>query len=123
MSTSIALVIEYEQDLATIFSKAVSDAGYKVEVIDNGAAAEKRLKAIVPDLVLLDLHLPGVDGGELLKRIRADDRLSETFIMVASADSAFNNAVQDKADLTLVKPISYQQLNRMAQRVHARKKK
>jgi DNA-binding response OmpR family regulator len=121
MGTSVALVIEDEQDLATIFSKAVSDAGYEVEVINNGEAAEKRLKAIVPDLVFLDLHLPGIDGGELLKRIRADDRLSKTFIMVASADSAFTNAVQDKADLTLVKPISYQQLNRMAERIHARK--
>ncbi|MBN1311094.1 MAG: response regulator [Anaerolineae bacterium] len=123
MSIPLALVIEDDVDLSMIFSKAVSDAGYKVEVIADGEAAERRLKAIVPDLVFLDLHLPGIDGGELLKRIRADDRLSDTFIMVASADSAFTNAVQDKADLTLVKPVSYQQLNRMAQRIRARKQK
>jgi DNA-binding response OmpR family regulator len=121
MTTSTALVIEDEEDLATIFSEAIRAAGYTVEIIDDGMAAERRLKAIVPDLVFLDLHLPGIDGGELLKRIRADDRLSGTFVMVASADSAFTDAVRSRASLTLVKPVSYGQLKRMAQRVHARK--
>jgi DNA-binding response OmpR family regulator len=121
MAAPIALVIEDEEDLATIFAEAIRTAGYKVEIIDDGVAGEKRLKAIVPDLVFLDLHLPGIDGGELLNRIRADARLSQTFVMVASADSAFADSVRRKANLTLVKPISYQQLSRMAQHVRVRK--
>lgn len=120
MATSIALVIEDEEDLATIFSEAIRAAGFTVEIIDDGVAAEQRLKSIVPELVFLDLHLPGLDGGELLKRIRADDRLSKTFVIAASADATFSDAVRKKADLTLVKPVSYQQLNRMAQHVRAR---
>ena len=119
MNASIALVIEDEEDLATIFSEAIRAAGYTVESLNDGIAAEQRLKTIVPDLVFLDLHLPGLDGGELLNRIRADDRLSKTFVMVASADSAFTDAVRARANLTLVKPVSYSQLNRMAQRVRA----
>ncbi len=121
METTIALVIEDEEDLATIFSEAIRAAGYRVETIGNGLAAEQRLKTIVPDLVFMDLHLPGLDGGELLNRIRADERLSGTFVIAASADAAFSDAVRKRADLTLVKPISYHQLSRMAQHVHARK--
>lgn len=119
MNASIALVIEDEEDLATIFSEAIRAAGYTVESLNDGIAAEQRLKMIVPDLIFLDLHLPGLDGGELLNRIRADDRLSRTFVMVASADSVFTDVVRARANLTLVKPVSYSQLNRMAQRVRA----
>jgi CheY-like chemotaxis protein len=121
MNLPTAVVIEDDEDLAAIFSAAIRAAGYSVEVIGDGIAAATRLKTIVPELVFLDLHLPGLDGGELLNRIRADDRLSETFVMVASADSAFTDAVRKKANLTLVKPLSYQQLSRMALHVHARK--
>jgi len=121
MSTPIALVIEDEEDLATVFSGALQTAGYAVEIIDNGLAAEEKLKSVEPDIIVLDLHLPGINGGELLSRIRADDRLSGTFVVVASADSAFVDVVRNKADLTLVKPVSFEQLSRMAQRIRARK--
>jgi DNA-binding response OmpR family regulator len=123
MATSIALVIEDDVDLATIFSEAVRAAGYTVETIDDGLVAERRLKTIVPDLVFMDLHLPGLDGGELLNRIRADHRLSGTFVIAASADAAFSDAVRKRANLTLVKPVSYSQLNRMAQHIRARKER
>jgi CheY-like chemotaxis protein len=122
MNTPLALVIEDDEDLATIFSKAIGAAGYTVEVIGDGLVAEQRMKTVVPDLVFLDLHLPGIDGGELLKRIRADDRLSRVFVIAASADATFSDVVRRIANLTLVKPVSYSQLNRMAQHIYARKR-
>jgi CheY-like chemotaxis protein len=120
MDVSLALVVEDEEDLATIFSKAIRAAGYTVEVLDDGLAADQRMKTVVPDLVFLDLHLPGLDGGELLKHIRADARLSGVFVIAASADGVFSDAVRKTANLTLVKPVSYSQLNRMAQHIYAR---
>ena len=55
-----ALIIEDDEDMGTIFAAAMQQAGYETEVIADGRAALSRLQEIVPDMVVLDLHLPGV---------------------------------------------------------------
>jgi DNA-binding response OmpR family regulator len=115
--THLALIIEDEDDLSAIFSEALQVAGFTTEAIKRGDTAMARLTEVVPEVVVLDLHLPGVDGKDLMKHIREDARLAHTQIVVASADAALAQALEVNADLTLLKPISFSQLRDLAKRL------
>lgn len=119
MNDPLALIIEDEVDLAAIFAEAIHAAGFKIEIIQRGDAALKQMVEIAPDLVLLDLHLPGVQGTDILEEIRKNDRLARTRVMVATADSRMAEDLHEKADLVLLKPIGYVQLRDLAKRLRA----
>lgn len=111
-----ALIIEDEADLADIFSEALRAAGYRTEISSTGSAAQKRLGEIVPHIIILDLHLPGVDGAALLTQIRSDARLARSKVLVATADHAMADALTQRPDLVLLKPISFGQLRELSAR-------
>ena len=77
-----------EPGMGTIFSEAVQAAGCKAEVIPAGDKALVRLDEVVPFLVVLDLRLPGVTGQDVLAHIRADPRLEETRVIVATVEGS-----------------------------------
>lgn len=112
----LALVIEDDPAQQTIFSRAVEMAGYTVEVIGQGEDALKRLAEVIPDLVVLDLHLPKVSGDEILATIRADERLATVPVILATADPLLAETLSDVSDLVLLKPISFTQLRDLASR-------
>jgi len=117
METLSALIVEDEDDLVTIFTEALEMAGFHTEAIQDGGKAVQRLTEIVPDLVILDLHLPTVAGKDILKHIRADARLANTKVILATADAATAEMIEDQADMVLLKPISFKQLRDMATRL------
>lgn len=119
MSQRFALIIEDEVDLATIFSEALKAAGYATDIVHSGEKALERLAVKVPDVVVLDLHLPHVAGTDILTQIRADARLAETRVVVATADARMAEMLHEQADLVLVKPISFVQLRDLAARLAA----
>jgi len=110
MNDKLVLIIEDDIDISTFFSEALKSAGFAVDVVYDGAAAEKRLGEIVPDVVVLDLHLPLVGGIRLLKQIRSDSRLLQTRVLVATANDSLVNVVHKDADMVLIKPIGIRQL-------------
>lgn len=112
----LSLVIEDDVDLSEIFSKAVTAAGYEVEVINDGLVAQERLKEVVPMIVILDMHIPNVSGDKIFKQIREDDRLKQTRVVVATADAQMGETMWGKADLVLIKPISFIQLRDLTSR-------
>ena len=112
----LALIIEDNEDQALVFTKALEIAGYVTESIQDGLIARKRLAEVKPDVVVLDLHIPGASGRELLYQIRSDGRLAKTRVILATADAALADALQTQADLTLLKPISFMQLSALANR-------
>lgn len=116
--TDLAYVIEDDEDLSLIFAEALMAANYRVETITNGLKARQRLQEESPHLVLLDLHLPGLSGKELLTQIRADGRLAKTIVVIATADARLGDALREAADFVLVKPISFTQLRDLTTRLH-----
>ncbi len=116
MDEPYALVVEDDYDLSVIFAQAVRSAGFTVEVARTGDAAMEMLKSTVPDVVVLDLHLPGVAGMDILKAIKSDSRLSGTHVIVATADDRLAETLHDDADLVLVKPVSFGQLKNLSAR-------
>lgn len=116
--SELALVIEDDEDLSTIFSEALQSADYEVETIRDGSAAKARLAVLAPHLVILDMHLPNVSGMDLLTQIRADERLKHTVVLVATADARTGETVTDIADFVLIKPITFTQLRDLTIRFH-----
>jgi len=112
----LAFIIEDNQDTVTIFQRALELAGYDVEVALDGAVAQKQLGLIVPDLIILDLHMPNVAGDVLLKQVRSDERLENTRVFLATADANMASHLRDQAELVLLKPISFSQLKELAER-------
>ena len=121
--SDLAYVIEDDEDLSTIFTEALLAANYEVETIVNGLTARQRLQEGTPHLVLLDMHLPGLSGEELLAQIHADKRLANTIVVITTADARLGDAYRDSADYILVKPISFTQLRDLTLRMHSRNEK
>ena len=118
MINPLALIIEDDENLAEVFRYALQNAEFETETIQDGNVALDRLAAVVPAVVVLDLHLPNVLGGEILHQIRADERLTETRVILATADALMAEKYRADADLVLLKPISTNQLVQLASRLH-----
>ncbi len=114
---NIALVIEDDTDLSSIFVKALEQAGFEVEPIQDGEIAQKRLLEVVPQVIVLDLHLPHINGGILLKQIQATEALNKTRIIITTADAEQADMYRGKVTIVMVKPISYSQLRDISARL------
>jgi DNA-binding response OmpR family regulator len=119
LSNPLALVIEDDLPHANLFREALQKAEFEVETCRDGQTALSRLADTIPALVVLDLHLPHVSGPDILNYIRSEPRLVKTRIVVASADPHMATMLREKADLVLIKPISYFQLRELARRLRA----
>ena len=112
----LALIIEDNEDQNLVFTTALEKAGYATESIMDGTTAMIRLAKVVPAVVVLDLHVPGVDGGRILKEIRKNPGTQKVNVIIVSADAAFAANLQPQADLVLLKPVSFSQLSLLASR-------
>jgi CheY-like chemotaxis protein len=112
----LAYIVEDNVDSVTIFRGALELAQYEVEVAYDGAVAQKYLDEIVPDLIILDLHIPNVSGDILLQQIRSDERLKNTRVFLATADANMASQLRDQVELVLLKPIGFSQLKELAER-------
>src|SRR5262249_16794120 len=63
------LVVDEEEDVRELLKTVLDDAGYAVETAANGAEGLAKISAVQPDLVLLDLNMPVLDGWEVLERL------------------------------------------------------
>lgn len=75
------------------------------------------LNALVPDLVVLDLHLPHQSGETILKYIRTNDRLKHVPVVITSADFAMGRRLSPLADAFLTKPVKLAKLREIVQRL------
>ncbi|HHB91478.1 MAG TPA: response regulator transcription factor [Anaerolineae bacterium] len=106
----LILVVEDEPSIAEVTRLYLQRAGYRVEVLGDGAAALEYLARESPDLVVLDLMLPGVDGLEITRWLRAR---SETPIIMLTARREETDRVlgfEMGADDYVVKPFSPREL-------------
>jgi CheY-like chemotaxis protein len=77
------LVVDDEAFVRAFLADALSDAGYEVVEVENGEDALSFLRRERPDCVLLDIILPGIDGLEVLKRLREKEQSMPVLIMTA----------------------------------------
>lgn len=79
------LVVEDEDNIAIALDYLLTREGYEQERVANGAEAMARVRAMQPDLVLLDVMLPEVSGYEICQEIRMDPALSDVKILMMTA--------------------------------------
>ena len=117
--SQLALIIEDDEDLASIFDEALRGVGFEVEVVADGKTAEERLKSGTPPfLVLLDMHLPHISGADLLMNvIKKDERFAKTIIIITTADARMGEAYNEQVDFVMIKPISFVQLRDLTSRL------
>lgn len=76
------LVVEDERDLAAMVAAYLERAGFAVDLVSTGTEAVERVRELEPDVVLLDLGLPGLDGIEVCRRIRT---FSDAYVLMVTA--------------------------------------
>ena len=113
----LAFIIEDNESVAEVFQVALERAQFEIELIQDGRTALDRLAIATPALILLDLHLPYVSGEEILRYIRAEQRLTETRVILATADLLKAKSLEDEADFVLVKPFGFIQLHELAKQL------
>ena len=79
------LIAEDEVNIAESLSFILGRAGYDVDAVADGEAALRQVRKLMPDLLILDVMLPGMNGFELLKTLRADARLKHLPVIVLTA--------------------------------------
>ena len=116
MTPPLALIIEDDAQIAEINSLALQEAGFTVEKVYDGNTALSRLDQITPKLILLDLHLPGVNGTQILSKINGDERLSSCKVISTTADPFLAYQHQSEVNMVLIKPVSFTHLRELATR-------
>jgi len=81
------LIIEDETDLVKILKYNLEKEGYKVSYATDGSVAMSEIRRELPDVVLLDLMLPGLNGLEVCRQLRNNDRFAQIPILILSAKS------------------------------------
>lgn len=114
MAPPYALVVEGDPEAATLFRRALQDAGFQADVVANGHKAQARLVFTTPDLIIMDMVLPRISGSVLLRQIRGQRRLDRARLIVTMAEDQVNDEVAGEADYVLVKPVGYDQVHELA---------
>ncbi len=117
MNEPFAFIVEDNDDLSNIFDHALQAAGFATQVFQCGDTAYEALSTVSPDVVVLDLHLPYVEGVEIFKKIRTTSHLKYTRVIIVSADDCLADTLRDEADLVLIKPIDFEQLRALSARL------
>ena len=99
------LCVDDEPDVLTFLQLTFEDAGYDVMLACDHDAAIAEAKARRPDLICLDLNMPGKDGFEVLKTLRADPDLSHIPVIVVSVSSEESRCLASGALRYLAKPV------------------
>lgn len=86
-------IVDDDQFVTTLYRTRLSNEGYCVEIANSGSGALEKLNTIVPDLIILDLNMPGMNGVDVLKQIRARPDTADCPVIIFS-----NGYVQDLVD-------------------------
>ena len=107
------VVIEDESDIAELLRFNLERDGYKVTCFENGESGLRGVSELRPDLVLLDYMLPGLNGLDVCKEIRAKREISKTLIIMLTARNEeidIVSGLEVGADDYVTKPFSYRVL-------------
>jgi DNA-binding response OmpR family regulator len=98
------LVVDDEQYITKLVERTLKDAGYAVTVANDGISALRMLAEKEPDLVLLDIRMPGLDGFQVLKRIREVSDVPVLMLTAVLEKTALATSLDIGADDYIEKP-------------------
>jgi DNA-binding response OmpR family regulator len=95
--TALVLVVDDQRDILGLIKLRLEQAGFRVETASDGERALELVKTLRPNLVVLDVMLPVLDGREVTRRIRADADTAGIPVLLVSA-SVHEHEVQEGLD-------------------------
>lgn len=107
-SNGIVMIIDDTPENLALLSDALSESGYRVLVATDGESALEQIAYLKPDIILLDVLMPGIDGFETCRRLKADAKTATIPVLFMTALSELDNLLQgfeEGAVDYLVKPI------------------
>jgi DNA-binding response OmpR family regulator len=112
------LVVEDEEDVRVLVARLLSSVGHEVDTAVDGQEALSKIAAHRPDLIVLDLVMPGVDGWEVLRRLSLQAQAPPVVILTGRGDYAtFARSVREGAAAYVLKPFRFQELVATCQHV------
>jgi DNA-binding response OmpR family regulator len=119
MSQKTVLIVEDEEDAAELFAEMMRVSGFRVIKTSKSQPAIAIMTEEKPDLVLLDIMMPGVSGLDILRQMRRDPNLSDIPVIVLTAKSMpadIKNGMEAGASTYLTKPVGFQELKEAVDR-------
>ncbi|MGH7449422.1 MAG: response regulator transcription factor [Longimicrobiales bacterium] len=119
MSDITVLVVDDDPNALDIVRTFLEAKGYKVATAKDGTEALSLLEEVRPELVLLDVMMPGMDGWEVARIIKNHPRLGRTRVVMLTARSDFadkHEGLRAGADDYIVKPIQLRELGERVER-------
>jgi two-component system KDP operon response regulator KdpE len=111
MRKRLIFVVDDEPAIVRLVRTELQSAGYAVITAANGEDALARLDDERPDLIVLDLMMPGIDGFETLRRIRAESQVPVIMLTARAGDADKLRGLQGGADDYLTKPFNPEELS------------
>ncbi len=119
-ATNTILIVDDLPAMSQLIARLLSSDGYRLEFAYNGAEALQKAEALSPDLILLDVMMPDIDGFEVCRRLRATPRLAEIpVIMVTALDDRASRirGLEAGADDFVSKPFDQAELRARARAI------
>lgn len=110
MSAGRILVVDDEPQIRRIMRTTLTGAGYEVEDAKTGEEAVEKVRTFRPDLVLLDINMPGMGGMETCRELRADTNIAIIMLTVRNTEKDKVEALDAGADDFVAKPFSTPEL-------------
>jgi len=107
------LVVDDEPDLVRILQFGLQSAGYVVESASDGQEGLKKAREVKPDIILLDLMLPKLDGYKICRLLKFDERFKQIPIIILSARTQEGYqalAMEMGADRSVTKPYNFSEI-------------
>lgn len=117
MTISRAVVVEDDADIRGLLELVLQQLGYDVSAVDTGEAALEAVREFGADLVTLDVGLPGIDGLEVLARLREFHTGPVVMVTARAREADAERALEAGADGYLVKPFRPRTLRDDLQRI------
>jgi DNA-binding response OmpR family regulator len=107
------LIVDDEPKIREALGSLLSEEGYRTDFAENGHVGYEKARELIPDLIILDVMMPGIDGFEVCRKIRAESPLAQVPIIMITAvsdDRSRLRSIQSGADEFISKPFDYDEL-------------
>ncbi len=113
------LIAEDDKDVMFVLEEGLKE--YEIITAFDGKEAYKKIKKEVPDLILLDIMMPGINGAELNKRLKKESKLKEIPVIIITGrinmEGLFSDEGENRVDGFLEKPFTLKILKKEIERV------
>ena len=89
------LIVDDQKGIRRLMTEVFSEYGYEIESCASGMAALAAIPTFKPDLIIMDVKMPGMNGIEVLKKLRETDKESRVILMTAYGDQHYMAQAED----------------------------